>query len=133
MKSPLQNEPLNSLDQHRVSFTKDAFQSSLRSGRQPRIEDFLSYVPDELQSALLPELLHIEIVSRHNAGEIVSAAEYEARFPDCAEMIAALLKQSSPQENAPSSEEIAQVRESATFFGRPSARKFTNRRAASLA
>ena len=95
MTSPLRNESLNSLDQHRLDFAKDAFKSSLHGGRQPRIEDFLPFVPDELQSALLPELLLVEFGFRRVAGDSVSTAEYVARFPKHSEMISKLVEQSA--------------------------------------
>ena len=95
MTSPLRNESLNSLDQHRLDFAKDAFKSSLHGGRQPRIEDFLPFVPDELQSALLPELFLVEFGFRRVAGDSVSTAEYVARFPKHSEMISKLVEQSA--------------------------------------
>ena len=103
MTSPLRNESLNSLDQHRLDFAKDAFKSSLDGGRQPRIEDFLPFVPEELQSALLPELLLVEFSFRHAAGDSVSSAEYVARFPKYSEMISKLVEQSALLGSVPGS------------------------------
>ncbi|MBC7816240.1 MAG: protein kinase [Planctomycetaceae bacterium] len=102
MTSPLRNESLNPLDQHRLDIAKDAFQSSLQGGRQPKIEDFLPFVPDALQSALLPQLLLVEFSFRRIAGDSFSPAEYAARFPEHAEMISKLFDQSASSRNAPS-------------------------------
>lgn len=96
MTSPSPTEPLSEQDQRRIDIARDAFQSSLQSGRQPRVEDFLPFVSDSLQAMLLPELLLVEFHFRRVAGNAFSPAEYVARFPEQAEMIAELFDRSAP-------------------------------------
>lgn len=94
MTSPLQPESLSEEDRRRISVAKDAFQSSLQSGRQPRIEDFLSFVSEGLASSLLPELLLAEFRFRRVAGDSITPAQYSARFPKHSELILKLLEDS---------------------------------------
>ncbi len=108
MTSPLRNDSLNPLDRQRLDFAKDAFLKSMQGGRQPRIEDFLPFVSDELQAALLPELLLVEFGVRRDAGDSVSPAEYVARFPEHSELISKLVEKSAssvgPSGSAPKAE-----------------------------
>ena len=99
---PSRTGSLSEQDQRRIDIAKDAFQLSLQSGRQPRIEEFLPFVPEDLLSALLPELLLVEFRFRRVAGDAFSSAEYVARFPELAGIISELFDQSAPSGSAPS-------------------------------
>src|SRR5205823_12924833 len=57
------------------------FESALRAGQRPLIEDHLSSLPEPARPVLLPELLELELSFRRRAGEIVRPEEYRQRFP----------------------------------------------------
>jgi serine/threonine protein kinase len=59
-----------------------AWKTADAPSQQPRIEDFLADVPQPLCSALLRELLNIEVAWRKQAGETVRLEDYWQRFPD---------------------------------------------------
>ena len=60
----------------------DRFEESLREGKRPRIEDFLAEGTRPERSALLGELLKIELAYRRRDGETPEIAEYTVRFPE---------------------------------------------------
>ncbi|MDB5385735.1 MAG: prkC 28, partial [Planctomycetaceae bacterium] len=93
MVLPLRSESLSEQDQRRIDVAKEAFLSSLQSGRTPRIEEFLTFVPEALQPALLPVLLLVEFRFRRVAGQSFSSAEYIIRFPAQSAMISTLFEQ----------------------------------------
>src|SRR5262249_7219585 len=57
------------------------FEQAWRAGRWPRIEDYAAGAEGPGQSALVRELLLVEVDYRRRAGESPHAAEYQARFP----------------------------------------------------
>ncbi len=65
------------------------FEQAWRDGRQPRIEDYLEKVATPVHDALLKELIAAEVDLRRNAGEEVQIEEYQRRFPDQHEVVAA--------------------------------------------
>jgi serine/threonine protein kinase len=58
-----------------------AWKAAGRTEQRPRIEDYLVDVPEPERSALLRELLVLEIEQRCRAGETLRREDYEARFP----------------------------------------------------
>ncbi|HEX6984059.1 MAG TPA: protein kinase, partial [Planctomycetaceae bacterium] len=59
----------------------DRFEAELAAGRRPRIESFVAGVgPD--RDELLRELIAVEVDWRLRAGEVVTAGDYAARFPE---------------------------------------------------
>ncbi|MBN9119807.1 MAG: protein kinase [Planctomycetes bacterium] len=67
-----------------------------RAGRGARIEDYLSHVDPEHRSALLTELLALELEWRRDAGESPAPSEYLARFPDRPGAVQAAFGQVAP-------------------------------------
>jgi serine/threonine-protein kinase len=67
----------------------DRFEEAWKEGRAPWIEDALRDVPAQAQAALLYDLLVIELVYRHRAGEHPEPAAYNARFPGHPELVRA--------------------------------------------
>ena len=72
---------------------------------RPRIEDYLEGWPEPARSALLRELLRLEVQFRRRRGENCKVAEYQQRFPalDAAWLgyiIAAPLKRNSDSATA---------------------------------
>ncbi len=77
----------------RVDRICDAFETGLRSGEQPRIEDLLEHVDSDTSVVLLQELLSIEWDYRINGGRTPSVAEYRERFSQHATIVEALYAQ----------------------------------------
>jgi tetratricopeptide (TPR) repeat protein/tRNA A-37 threonylcarbamoyl transferase component Bud32 len=59
----------------------DHFAAEWMAGRPPRAEDYLGCVADTLRSALLEELLRVELEARRSAGETPTPDEFRERFP----------------------------------------------------
>src|SRR6516225_7403882 len=57
------------------------FELAWQAGQRPQIEDYLADAPEPLRSALVRELVALEIAYRRRAGEEPTAAEYRVRFP----------------------------------------------------
>jgi serine/threonine-protein kinase len=72
----------------------DRFESAWRSGGRPRAEDFLGDHP--AASALLAELLGLELYYRRRAGEAPDEAEYRARFAAFPDAVAAAFSRQEP-------------------------------------
>ena len=68
------------------------FEGAWKQGQAPTIEAYLSEAEAEERRSLLRELLYLEL---HYRGAPVSATEYEARFPDDASVVRAVLSQRS--------------------------------------
>src|SRR5262249_47928658 len=63
----------------------DSFESAWKTagcnGPRPRIEDYLGDTPEPRRSALLRELIALDIDYRRQAGERPGVEEYQTRFP----------------------------------------------------
>jgi serine/threonine protein kinase len=76
-----------------VDAIRDRFAQALRSGTSPRIEAFLAEAVAAARPTLFRELLRIEFVHRHGAGERPTADEYLLRFPEYGALIESSLRQ----------------------------------------
>jgi formylglycine-generating enzyme required for sulfatase activity len=65
-----------------VDSIADQFEAAWQSGSPPDIADFLEKSAGERRSALLAELVRIDLAYRRRAGEARTAADYAARFPE---------------------------------------------------
>ncbi|MBA4191920.1 MAG: hypothetical protein C0467_28405 [Planctomycetaceae bacterium] len=72
----------------RIDGVCDKFEDAWAAGSPPQIEVFLSEVGEADRTALMRELLPLELHYRRAAGESPTADEYLQRFPDHAELIA---------------------------------------------
>jgi WD40 repeat protein len=74
-----------------------AWQSAESTAHRPRIEDYLGDTPEPERSALLHELIALEIEYRRQAGEHPSTEEYYTRFPsiDVAQLTGVFATQAS--------------------------------------
>src|SRR5262249_53679988 len=68
----------------------DRYEAAWKAGRRPRIDDYLGNLPEPGRAGLLRELLGLELVYRHRAGERPTPEEYQTRFPDADELITAV-------------------------------------------
>lgn len=66
----------------RIHHACERFEAQWRTGGQPRIEAFLDSCPGADRSALVHELLALELELRQERGEKPNLEEYLARFPD---------------------------------------------------
>ena len=73
----------------RVDRACDRFEDDWRSGRRPRIEEFLDRMTEAERSVVLGELLRLELHYRAGEGESPDPAEYERRFPEQGALIGA--------------------------------------------
>src|SRR5437016_784705 len=62
----------------------DRFEAAWRTGRRPRVEDFLDEATGPERTALLCELLAVEVYHRRTAGETPQPEDFLARFPGLA-------------------------------------------------
>jgi serine/threonine-protein kinase len=62
--------------------TCNRFEDDWRAGRRPRIEDYLGDAAEPARSALLYELIRLEVDYRRKAGETPRPEEYQHRFPE---------------------------------------------------
>jgi serine/threonine protein kinase/tetratricopeptide (TPR) repeat protein len=58
-----------------------AWKTAESTGHQPRIEDYLGTIPESERSALLRELIALDIAYRQRAGERLQTEDYRERFP----------------------------------------------------
>ncbi|PAY19431.1 hypothetical protein CKO51_11235 [Rhodopirellula sp. SM50] len=58
------------------------FRRQWKAGKRPRIEELLRKVPEDASETLFRNLLAVEIRYRERTGDLPSAADYLARFPD---------------------------------------------------
>jgi tetratricopeptide (TPR) repeat protein len=65
----------------RVNAVCNQFERAWRAGQRPGIEEYLGDLPEPARSALLRELIALEIAYRQRAGEAPRTEEYQGRFP----------------------------------------------------
>jgi WD40 repeat protein/serine/threonine protein kinase len=82
----------------RVDLVCDRFEQAWIAGKQPKLEDFLGESTEPERSALLKELLALELTYRKKLGETVTADAYMARFPDHSDLVVDLFRQQTAAE-----------------------------------
>jgi WD40 repeat protein/tRNA A-37 threonylcarbamoyl transferase component Bud32/uncharacterized protein YbaR (Trm112 family) len=65
----------------RVDALCSQFELACKAGSGPRIEDYLSDIPEPARSVLLRELIALDMDYRRRAGESPRVEDYRARFP----------------------------------------------------
>jgi serine/threonine protein kinase len=73
--------------ERRVDEVCDRFEAALVAGQRPRIEDYLGMVATSERSALLRELLKLELDQRCKNDEAPTPEEYNQRFPQHGDLI----------------------------------------------
>jgi hypothetical protein len=84
-QAPPTSDPLPSI----IDALCDRFETAWEEGQRPRIEDWLPHAPEQYHRRFVRELLALELGYRRRSGEQPTAAEYHARFPALANVIAA--------------------------------------------
>ncbi len=74
----------------RVEAMCDRFEAAWKAGRRPAIEDYLGAVSESGQTALFRELLVLDLNYRDRVGDRSTPEDYSGRFPEHAELIAAV-------------------------------------------
>lgn len=85
-------KPLEIRVEQSIDSVCDRFEADFDAGREPQIEDYLEDSDGEKRVALLKSLLEVEVelLSRH--GNLPSAESYQKRFPDHADVVAAIYR-----------------------------------------
>jgi eukaryotic-like serine/threonine-protein kinase len=78
---PLEGDRLTPADLRAIVEACDCFEEEWLAGRRPRAEDFLGQTEGPARSALLHDLLELELHYRRKAGEDPAAKEYRERLP----------------------------------------------------
>ena len=78
----------------------DGFEQAWAAGEQPSIERLLEEFPSEHRSLLFLEFVQLEVQLRRQLSEHPTLAEYQLRFPDRGEALAALSCFSAARESA---------------------------------
>ena len=78
----------------------DGFEQAWAAGEQPSIERLLEEFPSEHRSLLFLEFVQLEVQLRRQLSEHPTLAEYQLRFPDHGEALAALSCFSGARESA---------------------------------
>src|SRR5262249_51774919 len=76
-----QGAPLGPAAVRRIDAACDSFEQAWKAGQRPLIEDSLELVPEPDRSALLRELVPLEIAYRRQTGEGVTLDDYRRRYP----------------------------------------------------
>jgi serine/threonine protein kinase/TolA-binding protein len=74
----------------------DGFEDDWLAGRRPQLESFLDLVPQADRTALLGELLALELDYRRRRGEHAEVEDYRQRFPGCDKIIEAAFATLTP-------------------------------------
>ena len=75
------NEPVSPTQLVEINRICDPFEAEWCAGGRPKVEDHLTANAEPVRSALLKELLAVELECRQSVGERPERAEYRARFP----------------------------------------------------
>lgn len=75
---------------HRIDEICDNFEKAWKGGQRPRIESYLQLVPTADQSALLTELLPLELELRGGYASHYDLPDYLSRFPDQSDLVESL-------------------------------------------
>ena len=92
------DNPLPIAVELRIDGVCDRFEAAWQSGGRPRIEEHLGSSAGEERSALLAELVALEIAYRQRHGESPGEEEYQARFPGHAQLIRSVFEDASQVE-----------------------------------
>lgn len=80
--SPTPDNLHDSVDRECVARVSEQFEQAWCSGERPRLRRYLAGLPQSTREALFRQLLRMEVDLRRRAGEIPTADEYRAGFPE---------------------------------------------------
>jgi tetratricopeptide (TPR) repeat protein len=101
----------------RINEVCNRFELAWQAGPRPHLEDFVGNTPEPERSALLRELIALDLDYRRQAGEKPTAEEYRERFPALAPPaeVSTVLDSTSPPDGAA---DLSPVPDGATQAGR---------------
>jgi hypothetical protein len=88
--------PLSPSECSYVDEVGERFDAAWREGGRPRLEEFLAGAAGSVRTALLRQLLKVELYYRRLAGESHSAEDYRQHLPGNAETVAAVFAEATP-------------------------------------
>ena len=94
--TPTANQVLQLAQAREVNAICNRFETAWRRGDRPAIEDYLGSTPEPARSALLGELIELDIAYRQRAGETPRLDDYQARFPSVSLPVASLFGDPTP-------------------------------------
>ncbi|WP_168221705.1 bifunctional serine/threonine-protein kinase/formylglycine-generating enzyme family protein [Aquisphaera giovannonii] len=94
----MSSEMLRLTELQRIDELCDSFEEAWRSGRRPRIEDYLDRSTILARTVLFRELLAREIELRRQEGEAPEPSDYEGRFGEHGDLVGTVLGAMSPHD-----------------------------------
>src|SRR5438105_4393024 len=92
---------LNASQMRAVDRIVTAFEQVWQNGSEPRLEKYLHETPKSVEAEVLKALLRVDLRQRQRRGQVLPVEEYQARFPQHRDLIAAVYQQASPSTAAP--------------------------------
>ena len=93
------NDPLEKLPlplERQVESASADFVRALHAGNQPRIEDYVTRIPEEARPRLLLELIADEASQIRSVDQDVNRHDYESRFPDQKDVVELAISMATP-------------------------------------
>jgi serine/threonine protein kinase len=91
----------------RIDRVCDDFESAWQAGQRPRLEQYLRQANAAELPPLLWHLLFLELTYRRQGGETCTLQEYQDRFPDSAELVAAVFRKITEEPANPPTPPVA--------------------------
>jgi tetratricopeptide (TPR) repeat protein/predicted Ser/Thr protein kinase len=80
----------------RIDEICDGFEAAWKAGQPPRIEDYLTNLPDAEMTVLLRQLLLLDVDYRGQQDEFPRPEDYLERFPGCADIVESVFDETLP-------------------------------------
>lgn len=133
---PPNDDPLSLSAKERVDRICLAFEEAWKSGTRPRVEAYLGDTPEPERSALLEELLLLELDYRCRSGEMPTREDYQTRYGDHPGIVARVFDKLRHADDSPGSEspteslsrEAEEQAETATYAAGETIGRYTVRR-----
>jgi serine/threonine protein kinase/DNA-binding SARP family transcriptional activator len=85
----------------RVNAVCSRFEKAWQAGQRPAIDDYLADTAEPARSALLGELIALEVFYRQRVGEAPRADEYQARYPSVSLLVVSLFADQDTEQTQP--------------------------------
>jgi len=93
--------------ERRIDAVCRRFETAWQSGQRPVIEEYLGEIPPEGRSALLAELVKLDVCYRRPAGEQPTLDDYRKRFPNDTELLERVMNASAAEATSAASNDTA--------------------------
>jgi hypothetical protein len=78
-------------DLRQIEELVEQFEVAWRRGERPRVEDYITGLPDRLRASLVQQLVPVEIELRRGQGERTTDEEFRARLPEYVDAVGEVL------------------------------------------